>query len=517
MKIKRIAIVGGGNAGWLSANHLGLELSRDPEIEITLIESKDIPVIGVGEGTVPFIRTSLQSFGINEIDMLIGCDATFKTGIKFSNWMDAKKYEENNFYYHVFDAPNPGGYDVTPYWLGNKKIAEFSRLSPIYWISEQNRCPKRSDSPPYNGVVNYAYHFDAAKFSTLLANNAKNRFGVRHIYETIKQVVLQDDGSIKGFEYVSGGYEEFDFYVDCSGFSSLLLGKVLNVPFIDKGNQILTDTALALQVPTGSNEEIFPYTKATAHGVGWIWDIPLTTRRGTGFVYSSQHMTDEDALKTFSIYHGRDLENANVRKIPMKAGFREKFWEKNCAALGLAQGFVEPLEATSIFVTDFCASMLAKKFPANKEEISMYAKSANDIAQLVWSRILDFIQVHYVISDRRDTQFWRDVTEGTIMSELLKERLALWRYSIPQRTDFASTFDFFYAENYLWVLYGMNYPTRAPVVSDKVGKLAEEIILKHLDKAKQLTVSLMSQRAYFNGVKEFATKNKLPRIDATQK
>lgn len=508
MKIKRIAIVGGGNAGWLSANHLGLELSRDPEIEITLIESKDIPVIGVGEGTVPLIRNSLQSFGISEVDILMQCDATFKTAIKFANWMRPETGGKNNFYYHTFDAPYPGGYDVTYYWLGNKTETYYSTLSAAYYVAEQNRCPKRTDSPPYKGLVNYAYHFDAAKFTSLLADNAKRRFGIRHIYETIKHVMQHDDGSVKGFIYESGGSEEFDFYIDCSGFSSLLFGKTLKVPFVDKSQQILTDTALALQVSTEPAEELFPYTKAVAHGAGWVWDIPLTTRRGTGIVYSSRHMNDDQALAMFSQYHSKSLENAHVRKIPMKAGYREKFWEKNCVTLGLAQGFVEPLEATSLFVTDFCAGMIAKKMPVNKAEIPLYAKPCNEIAQLIWERIFDFIQLHYCISDRRDTQFWRDVTEGVELSALLKERLELWKYSIPQRTDFASTFDFFHTESYLSVLYGMNYPTRAPVVSEKVGGFAKQKISEHLAKSKAMADSLMPQRTWLTELKEYVAKNR---------
>ncbi len=508
MKIKRIAIVGGGNAGWLAANHLGLELSRDPEIEITLIESKDIPVIGVGEGTVPLIRSSLQSFGINEVDLLLQCDATFKTAIKFSNWMSTEKYGKDNFYYHTFDAPFPSGYDVTYYWLGNKTEAYYSKLSVAYYVAERNRSPKRTDSPPYKGLVNYAYHFDAAKFTTLLADNAKKRFGVRHIYETVKHVELHDDGNVKGFQYDSGGYEEFDFYIDCSGFSSLLFGKTLKVPFIDKSDIILTDTALALQVPTNPNEELFPYTKAVAHGAGWVWDIPLTTRRGTGLVYSSQHMSDDEALKEFSKYHGRELENSNVRKISMKAGYREKIWEKNCVTLGLANGFVEPLEATSLFITDFCAGMIAKKIPLHKEEIPIFAKSCNEIATLIWERIFDFIQLHYCISDRRDTQFWRDVTEKVDLSMLLKERLELWKYSIPQRTDFASTFDFFHTESYLSVLYGMDYATRAPAVNEKVGNFAQQKISEHIVNSKKLADSLMPQRKWLTELKEYVAKNR---------
>lgn len=507
MKIRRIAIVGGGSAGWLSANHLGLELLRDSEVEITLIESADIPVIGVGEGTVPAIRTSLQSFGISEADIILRCDATFKTGVKFVDWMKVDRREKDNFYYHSFDLTYPGGYDVTPYWLGSKDV-EYSKLSSAYCLSEENRCPKRKSSPSYQGVINYAYHFDAAKFTKLLSDNAKKRFGIRHIVETIKQVGFHKDGSIKGLYYESGGYEEFDFYIDCSGFSSVLFDKALAVPFVDKSDQILTDCALALQVATDSSEEIFPYTKATAHGSGWVWDIPLTTRRGTGFVYSSRHMSDADAIREFSKYHGKDLENADVRKIPMRAGFREKLWEKNCVALGLAGGFVEPLEATSLYVTDFCASMVAKKVPVTPEEIPLYAKSCNAIARLIWDRVIDFIRVHYAVSNRRDTPFWRDVTEGVGLSDVLAERLELWRYSIPQRTDFPSTYDFFLVESYLMVLYGMDYPTRVPAMTERIGSLSKKAIVEHLNRSGELAGSLLSQRQWLTEFKKYSVNHK---------
>jgi tryptophan halogenase len=192
----------------------------------------------------------------------------------------------------------------------------------------------------------------------------------------------------------------------------------------------------------------------------------------------------------------------------MKAGYREKIWEKNCVTLGLANGFVEPLEATSLFVTDFCAGMIAKKIPLNSEEIPLFAKSCNDIATLIWERIFDFIQLHYCISDRRDTQFWRDVTENVALSDLLKERLEMWQYSIPQRTDFASTFDFFHTESYLSVLYGMDYPTRAPRVNAMVGNFAKQKIVEHLENSKKMAATLMPQQRWLTELKEYVAKNR---------
>lgn len=496
MKIKRVAIVGGGTAGWLAANHLGVELSRDPDIEITLIESKDIPIIGVGEGTVPQIKATLKKFGIAEVDLLSSCDATFKQGIKFAQWMDVKKHGEKHFYYHPFSSPFPGGYDVTNYWLNNKADCEFSTLSEIYSVAELNRSPKQKSSPPYVGAVDYAYHFNAVKFADLLAKNAREKFSVRHIYETIAQVTTNADGSLRGFVYADGCEQEFDFFVDCTGFASLLLGKTLNVPFLDKSEQILTDTALALQEPIAPVDEIQPYTSATAHSAGWIWDIPLTTRRGIGFVFSSRHMSESQAVESFSAYLGRDLHNANLRKIPMQIGYRESFWQKNCVALGLAQGFVEPLEATSILVTDFAALQLARNFPVLVEDIPVVSEYCNKVVRYTWERVIDFVQLHYFISDRRDSAFWVDSTEGMEISETLAERLAMWKIVAPKKSDFFSSFDIFGVENYLFVLYGMHYPTRAGVVGAQEASRAGELIKQAQEKSRQMSSALLSHRRW---------------------
>lgn len=502
MKIQRVAIVGGGTAGWLAANHLGVELSRDPAMEITLIESKDIPVIGVGEGTVPHIKNTLKKFGISEVDLLASCDATFKQGIKFARWMDAEKYGADHFYYHPFSSPYPSGFDITDCWLNQRDTVPFSQLSELYSVAELNRSPKQKSSAPFVGLVDYAYHFNAAKFSELLARNARDKFAVQHKFETIAQVLLQDDGSIKGLVYASGASEEFDFYIDCTGFASLLIGQTLAVPFLDKSAQILTDTALAFQSPTEESDEIPPYTLATAHQAGWIWDIPLTTRRGVGFVYGSRYMTESQALESFSAYMGRDMHNANVRKVPMKIGYRAACWEKNCAALGLAQGFVEPLEATSILVTDFAAQLIARNFPKFKTDIATLAPACNRAVTYTWERVIDFIQFHYFISDRRDSAFWRDNTEHARISEVLRERLELWKIAAPKRTDFFSAFDIFGVENYLFVLYGMDYPTRANVVGANEMRRAQELIVQVQDKSRQMAGALLSHRTWLTELKK---------------
>lgn len=466
MKIKRVAIIGGGTAGWLAANHLGVELKHDNEIEITVIESQDIGIIGVGEGTVPYIKKSLQRFGISEAELLATCDVAFKQGIKFVDWLNPAKHGEGNFYYHPFTSPYPSGFDITPYMLANSETIDFSAVTEVIGISESMRSPKRISSPPYVGEVNYAYHFNAVKFGKLLAKNATEKLSIKHLIATVVGAKKNDDGSIGKLQLKDGAELEFDFYVDCSGFASLLIDHELQVPFIDKSAQILTDTALTLQISTDGISEIKPYTTATAHKAGWIWDIPLTQRRGTGFVYSSAHMSESEAVEQFSKYLQLDLESLSPRKIPMKIGYREKFWCKNCVALGLAQGFVEPLEATSILLTDFSAELFARNFPRMQEDVTALSDYCNRVVSYSWERVIDFVQLHYCISDRDDSDFWRDNTHSTALSDTLKERLAMWKINHPKKTDFFSRFDLFDVDNYLFVLYGMKYITRNIPISN---------------------------------------------------
>lgn len=396
MTIRKIAIIGGGTSGWLAANHLGRVLKDNPELSITLIESPDIPIIGVGEGTVPAIRRSLQSFGISESEFIRSCDVTFKQSIKFVNWLDKSRHGKGNFYHHLFDMPNSLGEDLTPSWLMDKSEHFAEYVSPQHVVCEANKAPKLITTPEYSGVLGYAYHLNAAKFAKLLAKNAVEKFKVEHISTTVRDVNLTADGAIASL-LTDNGVLSFDFYIDCSGFESILLAKKLDVPFINKSHQLFIDTALVAQVPTQQSDIIPPFTLATAHQAGWIWDIALTQRRGTGFVYSSQHMEHAEAEAKFDRYLGGKLADIVHRKIPMTVGYRQQFWAKNCVALGLAQGFLEPIEATSILLTDFSARLLAERFPTDKEDISYLAKRFNDTVSQAWERVVEFAKLHYCL------------------------------------------------------------------------------------------------------------------------
>ena len=261
--------------------------------------------------------------------------------------MDKQKHGSDNFFHHLFDAPDKFAEDLTPYWLKHGQGNRYAdTLSPQHSACESNKAPKSITTPEYEGTLGYAYHLNAAKFANLLCKNAVDKFAVEHLKAHIVDVELNNDGAIAALVTKEIGKLEYDFYLDCTGFESLLLGKALNVPFIEKSKELLVNSALVVQVPTQEEDEIPPYTIATAHQAGWIWDIALTNRRGVGFVYSNNHMSDDEAKTKLDHYLKGNPSGLTYRKLPMKVGHREKFWHKNCVSLGLAQGFLEPLEAT---------------------------------------------------------------------------------------------------------------------------------------------------------------------------
>lgn len=497
MQIKKVAIIGGGTAGWLAANHLGAELSHNSLLDITVIESQDVPSIGVGEGTVPYIMNSLKRFGISEAEFLVKCDATFKQGIKFVNWLDTNIHGDNH-YYHPFDVPYPKGFNVTSYML--TKGLRFDSVGIQADLCELGLSPKHKSNGDYEGVVSYAYHFNALKFAELLSNNAKRRFGIKHLIATIKSATKDEFGNVSSLVTRDNEELQFDFYVDCSGFSSILIDKTLQTPFVSKSEELIVDTALVQQVDLAANEEIRPYTTATAHSAGWIWDIPLTNRRGTGFVYSSKYMSEQEAKTQYAKYLKIPESDFNPRKIPMEVGYREFFWNKNCVALGLAQGFVEPLEATSILLTDFSAELLCRNFPRTIEDIPTLQEDFNRATRYAWDRTVDFIKLHYCISDRQDCGFWEENRDVRTWSKELTQKLQKFKLRPPIQSDFFSRFELFDDKNFQYVLYGMQYSTDLPNMNNIELEKCEQILGENpvlLDNAKR---NLMPHRQWLDGL-----------------
>jgi tryptophan halogenase len=507
--IKNIAIVGGGTAGWLTACILAKQLNNASDLTttITLIESADIPPVGVGEGTVPTMRQTLKMIGVNEADFIRQCDVTFKQSIKFVDWLHAPQPGIQHSYHHLFNYPHTPGFDLTPYWLlGESQTSYAKHVSFQESLCDLHLSPKRITDKEYAGTLEYAYHLDAGKFSKFLAKHGCNNLGVHHQIVTIAEVILAADGSIEKLRGQEGELISADFFVDCSGFSSRLLGEALKVGFVSKGQQLLVDNAIAMQVPYGHEDnELPPYTIATAQEAGWIWDIGLTTRRGVGYVYSSAHTSHDQAETILRNYVGAKSIDLAARRIPMAVGYREKFWHKNCVAIGLAAGFVEPLEATALLIIEGAAKLLAEKLPTTCSGLVYAEKSFNDISRQAWDKVIDFIKLHYYLSKRRDNDFWRDNVDPDTAPDSLLEKLDYWRFNLPTESDFPSKFEVFQLENYQYVLYGMDFFTDLQPIShryphiDIANKAAKSIQQYGL----QMQKNLPSHQQIINKIKQY--------------
>ncbi len=510
-QISHVVIVGGGTAGWLAASHLAKNLRpNSPDgVKVTLIESPNIPSIGVGEGTVPMMRKTLKDLGISETEFFQSCDATFKQGIKFVDWLDNPTNGNTGYYHHLFDYPEITQFDVTPYWLkglagDNRSFADCVSHQGI--VCDAELAPKTITTPEYEGATSYGYHLDANKFSALLCKNAVERHGVTHLKGHVNDVHLNDIGEIAAVVTAEHGEISGDFFVDCTGFDCLLLGKALGVPFVDKSDVLFVDHALTIQIPYETPDQTIPsYTVSKAMSSGWIWDIGLLQRRGVGHVYSSKYISHEEAEQTLRDYVGPLADKYPTRLIEMTIGHREKFWHKNCAALGLAQGFVEPLEATGLLVFDATAKMLAAQFPTNKASMDVVAKQFNKRIKLSWESVIDFVKLHYYLSRRDDSQFWIDNRKDETTPDTLLERLALWKTQLPNTLDFYSGYEIFTLENYLYVLYGMEFDTDIEALSNRYPEIekAKEIFKAMEKSAHNLKTTLPTNRDLVNKILKY--------------
>jgi len=462
--INEVLIVGGGTAGWITASLLAkaLNIKAEGAVKVTLVESPDIPIIGVGEGTWPTIRTTLQTLGIDEGEFMRECDATFKQGSQFVNWTHEPGVKDKDSYYHPLSAVFHSSYDfnLAPYWLlGATNGRSYDQaVATQSAICDAGLAPKKITTPAYDAIQNYSYHLNANKFAEFLAGHAVNKLGVKRLKANVTDVNLDENGYVVSVETDTVGTLKSDFFVDCSGSRALVIGQALNVPWLKIDDVLLNDTALALQVPyETSDAPIATHTIATAQEAGWTWDIGLHDRRGVGYVYSSKHTTDERAEQVLKEYAGPMAIDLQVRKIPLNLGYREKFWHKNCVAIGMSAAFIEPLEASAIFLIEAAANMLADQFPRKFENLCLVEEKYNATFRLRWDKSVDFVKLHYCISKRRDTDYWRDNCDEKTIPESLKKRLAHWQSQPPSKYDFDYAYEPFVLDSYLFVLYGMEF------------------------------------------------------------
>jgi len=509
MNKRRILIVGGGTAGWLTAAYLAraLRLAERPHLEVTVLESPDIGSVGVGEGTFPTIRSTLQFLGIDETHFIRETSATLKQGIRFVDWARTPKAGRSQQFFHPFEAPfYAEDLNLVPYWLLQDEATRppFAQAMTLqHRVAEAQRAPKRAGEAPYAAPLNYAYHFDALKLARLLADRAR-QLGVRHVQGTVTGVALDARGAIAHLDTPQARFEA-DLYIDCTGFSAELIGRALASPFKSCRDQLFADRALACKLPH-DGPDIESCTVATAHEAGWLWDIGLNGMRGIGCVYSSSHMSDERAADVLRAYCGAGQEDVAMRSIPFAPGYREQQWVKNCVAVGLSAGFLEPLEATGLVLIEAAVGMIAEMLP-HSGPMEAPARRFNELMALRFENIINFLKLHYCLS-QRDEPFWRDNANPATVPQRLAELLEQWQLRPPGRFDFVldtETFAFF---NYQYILYGMGFSTDlgAGRADFTQGAEADKLFAKIQRFADRALVDLPSHRSLIQQINAVAPR-----------
>lgn len=510
--VNRVVIVGGGTAGWLTAGLLAAEYCAQPDsaFRVVLVESPDVGPIGVGEGTWPTMRLSLEKIGVSETDFIRECDASFKQGTRFCGWQNG----QGEYYYHPFTPPQ-GFNELTlgQYWWPHRDQVSFAdAVSPQGRASDLALAPKQLVTPEFASVLNYGYHLDAGKFSAFLEAHCTEQLGVTHIRDNVVSINATESGDIESLATQSGRTLEGDLFVDCTGFAALLIGKHFGIAYQGRSDCLFNDRALAVQVPRNEPDEpIASTTLSTAQRAGWIWDIALPTRRGVGYAYSSSHTDDEEAeadLRKYlsGISNAGFAESCAPRQIKFSPGHRAKLWHRNCVAIGLSGGFVEPLEASALVMIELSAKMLAEQLPADREVMDIVAKRFNDKFLYHWSRIVEFLKLHYVLSGRRDTDYWRENCDPKTVPADLQDSLALWRHQSPWRDDLPQFDELFSAASYQYVLYGMGFETQAPEVVRRSFEanqaVAERLFSDNNKRTAQLLKALPTNRELIKKVHE---------------
>jgi tryptophan halogenase len=539
---KTVVIVGGGIAGWLTAGRLAAKHKSNTEngLKVILIESANIPIVGVGEGTWPTMRSTLRALGISETDFIRECEASFKQGAKFAKWFDGT---EDDFYYHPLVLPQGfGKTDLAAHWLAKQSQTKQSKVQQHHGktnsfsnevcfqeaICEKGLAPKTIRHAEFSDVANYAYHLDSAKFAVFLQKHCQEILGVTHIIDDVIKVNgtsvnsegvntnvnsannnttdgVVDKGDIISVSTKNHGDIGGDLFVDCTGFSSLLLGKHYKVPFKKCDDILFIDTALAVQVPYDSEDSpIASHTISTGQEAGWIWDIGLQHRRGVGYVYSSKHSTEVEARAALAEYVGDKFSSLKVRKIPIVSGHRETFWQNNCVAVGLSAGFLEPLEASALVMVELAAQMISEQLPASREVMDVVAKRFNEIALYRWDRIIDFLKLHYILSERTEP-FWSDNRDLATIPSSLQDLMKLWQYRAPADHDFTSNNEVFPAASYQYVLYGMGFKSdycHTEYVFDDCD-FAESQFMQNKALIEKALSLLPTNRALLNKIKAF--------------
>jgi tryptophan halogenase len=400
--IRNVVIVGGGTAGWMTAAALSMVLKTE-RCSIRLVESEDIGTVGVGEATIPAIRDFNKKVGLDEREMMRATNATFKLGIEFVNWADV-----GDAYVHPFGG---FGFDINGvafhhYWLDRRERGDETPIDDYSVAIVAAKLGRfglpHTDARSVLSKFSYAFHFDAALYARYLRHVAEARGVVRTEGRIVDVVQRSDDGFIESVTLESGQSVEGDLFIDCSGFRALLIEKTLNTEYESWMHWLPCDRAVA--IPSENPDFLQPYTRATAHSAGWQWRIPLQHRTGNGHVYSSEFISDDEA-QSVAIENLERNPCGDPRLLKFIPGKRKQMWRKNCVAIGLSAGFLEPLESTSIHLIQAAIFKFIERFP-DRSFCPETVADFNAQMDLNFDQIRDFIILHYKATNRTDSEFW---------------------------------------------------------------------------------------------------------------
>ena len=413
----RILIVGGGTAGWMTANTL---LHKWPGADISLVESKDIGTVGVGEGATPYLKEYFRSLDIQEHEWMPACDATYKAGIIFEDWSTVSGYE--SYFHPFFSVLDKQPAELFFHNAGLRRRGfDANALPDNYFVASQ--IAKLGLAPRFNqptdADIDYAYHFDAAKLGHFLRDRAIHK-GLVHIVDDVEEVRLNDIGEIADVVTRVNGPLSADLYVDCTGFRALLINQALKEQYQSYSNQLFNDSAVAIQTPKAEGN-MLAQTRSIALTNGWMWQIPLTSRQGNGYVYSSQYLDKDDAETELRRKLKLD-DNADIsaRHLKMRIGRLENHWSRNCLAVGLSQGFIEPLEATALMLIQFTVERFVEHYGAGDRA------GFNSSMNQTFDGVRDYIVAHYKLNSRNDSQYWIDNRENNDIPDSLAHLIEAW-------------------------------------------------------------------------------------------
>ncbi len=482
-KIEHVVVAGGGTAGWMTAASIAKLLGKT--VKVTLVESEEIGTVGVGEATIPTLQTLHELLKIKEQDFVAAVGGTFKLGISFENWLDVGKDYIHSFGFTGKDCWAAG---FQHFWLKGKErgiAKEYGEYCNEWLAAKHNRFAVMP-----NQGLNYAYHFDSARYATFLRGIAEE-YGATRVEGKIQQVNQDpESGFITQLILESGGCVDGDFFVDCTGFRGLLIEQTLHAGFDDWQHWLPCDSALAVQ--TENIQPPIPYTRSIAHEAGWQWRIPLQHRTGNGMVYCSKFWSRDDAEAKLR----SNVEGALVtdpRPIKFQTGTRRRHWVKNCVAVGLSSGFMEPLESTSIHLIQRAVVRFMQMFPhegVRQPDIEEF----NNQMMFEIENIRDFIILHYHVTERTDTPFWRHVRSMEI-PDTLKHRIELFKetgrvFKVPT--------ELFGENSWTQVMLGQGlYPEQYHPIANMMEDQELEDFLSGIHGAAQRLVSQLPEHQRF--------------------